>query len=249
MEWVMGMNESAKTKGKCHHGKRISPKMSKDRGIWHSVRERMIKHNRKDHMMKRAWYLLDKYPETGKDRSNSDWRALLIIIWRGDGGIWHNDDMTNLVTMELVLLWYKTRHHVSLVIQSLFLTTTQQLPNKPSTSLSNMPMTNSRTFQSVSGLNTITRFPPKRSGGDYPSGQQVVIANLVSFWLKTDLFRPRFMTWSLLTSLWPRSSRLLEWTTTSGFKPFSTTKSWRGSRGKNRLTLIRGSFGGSLGWG
>ena len=29
--------------------------------------------------------------------------------------------------MELVLLWYKTRRHVGLVIQSLLLSTTQQL--------------------------------------------------------------------------------------------------------------------------
>ena len=49
----------------------------------------------KDHMMERAWYLPDKYPETRKDRSNSDWSALLIIIWCDDGVIWHNDDMTN----------------------------------------------------------------------------------------------------------------------------------------------------------
>ena len=47
MKWVMRTNESAGTKGKCRYGKGISPKMSKDRGIWHSVRERMIKHNRK----------------------------------------------------------------------------------------------------------------------------------------------------------------------------------------------------------
>ena len=32
--------------------------------------------------------------------------------------------------MELVLFWYKTRRHVGLVIQSLPLTTTQQLPSK-----------------------------------------------------------------------------------------------------------------------
>ena len=31
------------------------------------VRERMIKHNKKDHMMKRTSYLPVKYPETGKD--------------------------------------------------------------------------------------------------------------------------------------------------------------------------------------
>ena len=33
MKWVMGMNESAETKEKCCHGKRISLRMSKDRGI------------------------------------------------------------------------------------------------------------------------------------------------------------------------------------------------------------------------
>ena len=33
MKWVMRMNESAETKGKCHHGKEISPKMIKDRGM------------------------------------------------------------------------------------------------------------------------------------------------------------------------------------------------------------------------
>src|SRR6202000_531799 len=46
-------------------------------------------------MMKRAWYLPDKHPETRKDRSNGDWSALLIIIWRDNGVIWCNDDMTN----------------------------------------------------------------------------------------------------------------------------------------------------------
>ena len=33
MKWVMGTNESAETKGKHCHGKGISLKMSKDRGI------------------------------------------------------------------------------------------------------------------------------------------------------------------------------------------------------------------------
>ena len=33
MKWVMGTNESAETKGKCHHEKGISPRMSKDRSI------------------------------------------------------------------------------------------------------------------------------------------------------------------------------------------------------------------------
>ena len=81
--------------------------------------------------------------------------------------------------MELVLLWYKMRHFVGIVIQSPLLTTTQQLPNNCLLLSSNMPMLNSRTFQSASGVNTITRPTLKRSGGDYPSGQQVVVANLV----------------------------------------------------------------------
>ena len=33
MKWVMRTNQSSRTKGKCHHGKEISPKMSKDRSI------------------------------------------------------------------------------------------------------------------------------------------------------------------------------------------------------------------------
>ena len=45
MKWVMETNESAETKGKHHHGKGISLIMSKDRGICHSVGERMIKNN------------------------------------------------------------------------------------------------------------------------------------------------------------------------------------------------------------
>ena len=43
----MRMNGSAETKGKCRHGKGISPMTSKNRGISHSVREGMIKDNRK----------------------------------------------------------------------------------------------------------------------------------------------------------------------------------------------------------
>ena len=33
MKWVIGTNESSKTKGKFHHGKRISLMMDKNRGI------------------------------------------------------------------------------------------------------------------------------------------------------------------------------------------------------------------------
>ena len=33
IKWVMGTNESSKTKGNCHHGKGISLMMRNDRGI------------------------------------------------------------------------------------------------------------------------------------------------------------------------------------------------------------------------
>ena len=90
--------------------------------------------------------------------------------------------------MELVLLWYKTRRRVGLVIQSLLLSTTYQPPQQTSYfSYPNMPMTNSRTFQSSSGLNTITRPSPRRSGGDYPSGQQVCRNKSGLLLMKTDL--------------------------------------------------------------
>ena len=145
----------------------------------------------------------------------------MVQWWHDVEGWWHDQ----LVTRDLGQSWYKMWHCVSLFIQSILLTTTQQLPNNCLLLSSNMPMLNSCTFQSASGLNTITRPPPKRSGGDYPSGQQVIVTNLVSFWLKTDLFWPRSMIWSLLTSLWLRSSRLLGWTITCGFKPSSITKS------------------------
>ena len=130
--------------------------------------------------MKRAWYLPDKYPETGKDWSNSDWSTLLIIIWR-------DDDMTN--QSRWSLSYFGIRHNIVLVLSSNHFSS-QQLNNHPANRLPlypTMPMLNSRTFQSASGVNTITRPVPKRSGGDYLSGQQVVVANLVSFWLKTNL--------------------------------------------------------------
>ena len=151
--------------------------------------------------------------------------------------------------MELVLLWYKTWCRVRLVIQSLLLSTTKQLPNKPLTSPPNMPMTNSRTFQSASGLNTITRPTPRRSGGDYPSGQQVCRNKFGLLLMKTNLFRLRSMIWSSQTFPWPRSSRLLEWMTICGCRPFLTTKNWSDWGDKNQPTLIKGSFGGSLEWG
>ena len=88
--------------------------------------------------------------------------------------------MTNLVTMELVLSWYKMQRCVGLVVQSLLYSTTQQLPNNLLNPSFTMPMLNSKTFRSANGLNTITRLTPRRSGGDYLSGQQVVVTNLSS---------------------------------------------------------------------
>src|SRR6202000_2684809 len=130
-------------------------------------------------MMKRAWYLPDKHPETRKDRSNGDWSALLIIIWCDDGVMWRKDDTTNWSRWSLSYFGIR-RDGMSVLSSNHF--SSQQLdnyPNKPSTFLSKMPMINSRTFQSSSGLNTITRPSPRRSGGDYLSGQQVVETNLV----------------------------------------------------------------------
>ena len=143
-------------------------------------------------MMKRAWYLPDKHPETGKDQSNGNRSTLLIIIWHDGDVIWRNNDMTNWSRWSLSC--FGIRRDIILVLSSNHLSS-QQLNNHPTNCLllySNMPMINSCTFQSSSGLNTITRPSPRRSGGDYLSGQQVVKTNLVSFWLKTNLFRPRF---------------------------------------------------------
>ena len=59
--------------------------------------------------------------------------------------------------MELVLSWYKMRHRVSLVIQSLLLTATQQLPNnRPLLDLT-MPMLIGCTCQGYSLRLTGTR--------------------------------------------------------------------------------------------
>ena len=72
----------------------------------------------------------------------------------------------------------------------------QQLANYPTNRLLfslNMPMTNSRTFQSASGLNTITRPTPKRSGGDYLSGQQVCHNKFGLLLIKTNLLQLRSM--------------------------------------------------------
>ena len=122
------MNESAETKGKCHDGKEIGLKMSKNRGIWHSVREKMITHNREGSCDERVWYLPDKYLETRKGQPNSDWSALLIIIWHDDGVIWCNDDMTN--RSQWSLSYFGIRHDVVSVLSSNHFSS-QQLNNYP----------------------------------------------------------------------------------------------------------------------
>ena len=151
--------------------------------------------------------------------------------------------------MELVLSWYKTWRHVGLVIQSLLLTTTQQLPNNRPLLYSIMPMLNSRTFQSASGVNTITRPTPRRSGGDYPFGQQVVVTNLSSVDWRLICYDFRSMTWCSQTFLYPRSSRPWEWTTTSGCKPLLTMKNLKGSGDRSQAILTNDSYGESSEWG
>ena len=130
MKWVMGTNESAKTKGKHRHEKGISPRMSKDRGIWHNMRKEMIKHNRKGSHDEKSMILTWQIP--GDKEGPIQWQLERITHhhmawwWRDIVEQWHDQ----LVMMELVLLWYKMRLHVGLVIQSLLLknpTTTLQL--------------------------------------------------------------------------------------------------------------------------
>ena len=135
-----------------------------------------------------------------KDQSNSDWSTLLIIIWHDDGVIWRNDDMTN--QSRWSLSFFSIRRDIMSVLSSNHFSY-QQLINHPTNRLllyPNMPMMNSRTFQSSSGLNTITRPSPRRSGGDYPSGQQVCRNKSGLILMKTDLYRLRSMTWSSQTS-------------------------------------------------
>src|ERR1700743_2939309 len=115
--------------------------------------------------------------------------------------IWCNDDMTN--KSRWSLSYFGIRHDAVSVLSSNHFSS-QQLANYPTNRLllyPNMPMTNSRTFQSASGLNTITRPTPKRSGGDYPSGQQVCRNKFGLLLMKTNLLRFRSMIWSSQTSL------------------------------------------------
>ena len=165
--------------------------------------------------------------------------------WRDMVEQWHD----HLVIMELVLSWYKMWHHVSLVIQSLLYSTTQQLLNNHPLLYSTMPMLKSHTFQSASGVNTITRPTLRRSGGDYLSGQQVVVTNLSSVDWRLICYNFRSMTWCSQTFSYPRSLRPWEWTITCGFKPSSTMKSWRDLGDRNQAILINDSCGESSGWG
>ena len=139
-------------------------------------------------MVKRAWYLPDKHPETKKDRSNGDWSALLIIIWRDDGGIWRYDDMTN--QSRWSFSYFGIRRDIMSVLSSNHFSS-QQPNNYPTNRLLPfpiMPMMNSRTFQSSSGLNTITR--PSPGGLEVTTHQdnRYVETNLVSFWWRLICF-------------------------------------------------------------
>ena len=133
----MRTNESAEIKGKCCHGKEISPRMSKYRGIWHMVRERMIKHNRKRSHDEKSMILTWQIPGDNEGPIQLQLERIthhhMARWWCNVAQWWHDQP----VTMELVLLWYKTRRCVSLVIQSLLLSTTQQTSNKPFTSSPN----------------------------------------------------------------------------------------------------------------
>ena len=134
-----------------------------------------------------------------KDRSNGDWSTLLIIVWHDDGVIWRSDDTTN--RSQWSLSYFGIRRDVMSVL-SFNHFSSQQLNNLPTNHLllhPNMPMTNSRTLQSSSGLNTITRPFPRRSGGDYPSGQQVCRNKFGLLLMKTNLLQLRSMTWSSQT--------------------------------------------------
>ena len=156
--------------------------------------------------------------------------------------------------MELVLLRYKTWRRVGLVIQSLLLSTTHQLPNQPLTSLPNMPMTNSRTFQSASGLNTITRPAPKRSGGDYPSGQQVYHNKFGLLLMKTNLFR--LDPWHGLhgPSLDPGVQNSWDGRLFVGASPFQSRGTWeaqgtRANRSSSTILVENHQDGGDWSWG
>ena len=138
--------------------------------------------------------------------------------------VWYGAMMTWSTWSRWSLSYFGIRRDVVSVLSSNHFSS-QQLTNYPTNhllSLSIMPMMNSRTFQSSSGLNTITRPSPRRSGGDYPSGQQVCRNKSGLLLMKTDLPRLRSMTWFLQTSPWPRSSRPWGWTTICGCKPSLT---------------------------
>ena len=163
--------------------------------------------------------------------------------------IWLDDDITNWSRWSLSYFGI-TCDIVSVLSSNHF--SSQQLNNKPTNSLLlhlNMPMTNSRTFQSASSLNTITRPTPKRSGGDYPSGQQVCCNKFGLLLMKTDLLRFRSMIWFSQIFLYSKSSRPWGWTTTFGCKPSSIMKNLRGSGGRSRPILTNDSCGESSGWG
>ena len=150
--------------------------------------------------MKRAWYLPDKHPETRKDRSNSDWSALLIIIWRDDGVIWRDDDMTNKSRWSLSHFGIR-RDVVSVLSSNHF--SSQQLINYPTNrlllyptclwptaALSSLPVDWTRSLgQLPRGLEGTTRLDNR-----YHNKFGLLL-------MKTNLLRFRSMIWSSRTSL------------------------------------------------
>ena len=150
--------------------------------------------------MKRTWYLPDKYPETRKDRSNSDWSTLLIIIWCDDGVIWRNDDMTN--QSRWSLSYFGIRHDVVSVLSSNHFSF-QQLNNRSTIHLLSYPTCQSSKAVPSSPPVDWTPLLGLPQGGQEATtclDNRYIETNLVFFLMKTDLLQFRSMTWSSQTS-------------------------------------------------
>ena len=138
--------------------------------------------------------------------------------------------------MKLVLLWYKTRRRVSLVIQSLLLSPTHQLPNKPFTSSLNhaydqqlhFPICQRFEYHYRANSQEVWRGLPIRATGSHNNSGLLL--------MKTDLLRFRFMIWSSQTFPYPRSSRPWEWTTIFGCKPSLIMKNLRSAGDRSSST-------------
>ena len=139
-------------------------------------------------MVKRAWYLPDKYPETRKDWSNSDWSAWFIIIWHDGCVIWCSNDMTNWSRWSLSYFGIR-RDVVSFLSSNHF--SSQQFTNYPTNRLLSYPTCQCSTAVPSSppvdltpllglllrGLEVITR-----------QDNRYVKTNLVSFWWRLICF-------------------------------------------------------------